>query len=144
MASTVGGHGIPSLDITPSQTKSVKAILTMSPLTLMPTSLLTFMASSSPAFYCCRAQIIVGSGIALFGSANSTFNVVVDNNLRASVNGTPAPLLYSDYNLTQGLHSGESSLWKILPLTSSHHWSNFLNSDTKRPPFKFQLFPGRF
>jgi hypothetical protein len=58
-------------------------------------------------------KTFVGTGISLFGNANRTFNVTVDNILRASVNNTPTSLLYSLYDMTEGLHSGKSIPCKL-------------------------------
>lgn len=57
-----------------------------------------------------------GSGISLSGSANNTFNIIVDNILRASVNGTSTSLIYSDYNFTEGSHDMTLS---VLPSNSN-------------------------
>lgn len=63
-----------------------------------------------------QTRIVIGTGIALLGTANSTFNITVDNVPRLSANSTPISLndtpalLYSDYNFAKGLHYCASNL----------------------------------
>jgi hypothetical protein len=74
---------------------------------------------------------LAGSGISLFGNASGTFNVAVDNILRASVKSTPTSLLYSLYDLTEGLHSGRSIPWKL----------QLSRPSTKRPTVTLNALP---
>jgi hypothetical protein len=50
----------------------------------------------------------LGMGVSLFGASNTTYSVMIDNNFHDLVNSTTSSLLFSEYNLTVGLHSSES------------------------------------
>lgn len=127
-----GDPGTRTPSSTPTLTISVAVIPTMLHRTQVPMLHFNFLVCS--VFYTDwrTKTLLLGTGVSLFGISDTVFTVTIDKAPQGVVNSTAAPLLFSKYGLSDGLHSGESFLLELYHIIDFDFFSVTLTTQT--PP----------